>query len=323
MDFSQDEKDEFVVEGQELLDRAESHLLAIEQGGEFAQHYDEIFRALHSIKGAAGMMELEALKAHMHQLENDFTELKGRASVEKDQITYFLRGTDNARRLLRGEAPVAAPQAAAPPEQAGPAPSQPVSTISSPSPDGTPAVGRVVFVDDEPLIVEMVTRILEEAGFKTSSTANPLEVEQLIESTSPDVVLADVMMPQMNGLQLVETLRQRWPFLPVVFLSGHVDKEVLLEAMRNGVYGIIEKPFEQHNLIETITNASQRYRLEKLLDGSVNLLMYQFSDLDRFLESQGKEDERTLIRREIEALLQQRKLLRDLNTKGPRYVRPQ
>ena len=76
MQFSELDIKEFIMESTELLDAAEKSLLAIDQGAPFKDHYDAIFRAFHSIKGAAGMMEMTAVQSHLHQMESRFLDQK-------------------------------------------------------------------------------------------------------------------------------------------------------------------------------------------------------------------------------------------------------
>jgi len=102
-----DELDEFKIEILETLDRAEQALLAFDQlpddqsAGEL---YDEVFRAYHNIKGAAGMLEWNELQHHVHQLENVLMQTKATSSIPKKNIGWFLKGNDVTRYILAGEA---------------------------------------------------------------------------------------------------------------------------------------------------------------------------------------------------------------------------
>ena len=93
MKFSEEEIREFTAEAEDLLQAAEEALLALDKGAPLSSHYDAIFRAFHSIKGAAGMMELNELQTHMHHLENIFTGFKGAELLPKEAADLFLRGS--------------------------------------------------------------------------------------------------------------------------------------------------------------------------------------------------------------------------------------
>ncbi|MBY0515779.1 MAG: chemotaxis protein CheW [Bacteriovoracaceae bacterium] len=103
MEFSDADFQEFKQEAFDLLDDAEKSLLAMSKGESLKKHFDPIFRAFHSVKGAAGMMSLDVLQAHMHELESFFTTVKDENSLPADVIDRLLQGCDGARRILNGE----------------------------------------------------------------------------------------------------------------------------------------------------------------------------------------------------------------------------
>ncbi|MES2528920.1 MAG: chemotaxis protein CheW [Bdellovibrionota bacterium] len=100
------EFDEFKCEIFETLDRAETALLQFDQiaaGESSPSLYDEVFRAYHNIKGAAGMMEWAELQHHVHQLENVLMQSKANSSIPKHLISWFLRGNDVTRSIMNNE----------------------------------------------------------------------------------------------------------------------------------------------------------------------------------------------------------------------------
>lgn len=103
MSFTPEEIEEFKVEALELLEVAEKSLLGLDQGAEFRPAFDAIFRCFHNLKGASGMMQLEALQKHTHELENILMGFKDASAIPKPHINLFLRGVDAARSLLAGK----------------------------------------------------------------------------------------------------------------------------------------------------------------------------------------------------------------------------
>ncbi len=100
------ELEEFKTEMLEMLERAEHALLELDQLEENTpsfEHYDEVFRAFHNIKGAAGMMEWEELQHHIHKLENTLMQCKSTAIIPKPLISWFLKGIDATRNIIAGE----------------------------------------------------------------------------------------------------------------------------------------------------------------------------------------------------------------------------
>jgi two-component system, chemotaxis family, sensor kinase CheA len=101
------EIDEFKTEVFELLDQAEKALLGFDQypdGHSSQQFYDEVFRAYHNIKGAAGMMDMTNLQHHVHQLESILMQTKESSTIPKKWIGWFLKGNDVARAIMNNEA---------------------------------------------------------------------------------------------------------------------------------------------------------------------------------------------------------------------------
>jgi len=165
-------------------------------------------------------------------------------------------------------------------------------------------------VDDEKDILDYVTEVLHLAKIQVKAFLQPEELLAEVKKQTPDVVLTDMMMPKMNGMEMLREIRKIDMELPLIFVSAHLSKKVLLDAIQNGVFAAIEKPFQDSVLISQCLAAGRQYQLSRLLTRSVKLLMYQFSDLDDFLASQGKNEIRANIKSEIENLLELRKRLK-------------
>ena len=97
---SEQDFEEFRCEALELLEIAEKSLLEIDSGADFKVTFDSVFRCFHNLKGASGMMELTALQAHTHELENTLLKFKEGTCIPKEYVTHFLSGLDRARELL-------------------------------------------------------------------------------------------------------------------------------------------------------------------------------------------------------------------------------
>lgn len=100
--LNEDDLKEFRQEGGELLAAAEKALLSLEDGAHFKTQYNAIFRAFHNLKGAAGMLELHELEAHTHVLETQLVALTEAHHLTPDQIDFFLKGIDAAKKMLWG-----------------------------------------------------------------------------------------------------------------------------------------------------------------------------------------------------------------------------
>jgi len=327
MAFSDVEIQEFKTEAEELLDSAEDSLLSVDRGAKLESHYDAIFRVFHSLKGAASMMELQDLQSHMHQLENIFTQFKSKSKVEKFEMDFFLRGVDAARKILQGQKiSFDYDLVKSTPTPATPKPEQnekiaPNSTPHIEINDTKKLRGTVMLIDDEPELVTIIENYLKNEGFSVLPFTNPELALAEFKRKCPDVIISDICMPQIDGIELLKSIRQHSNEVPVLFISGFINKDYLLKAIELGVYTVFEKPLNLLYLLEATINASHKHQLTKLLNSSINLIMYQYSDLDAYLANNGKDDVRKVIRNEISTLVSQRNLLRSINkAKGSENV---
>lgn len=309
MSFSDEELLVFNIEALELLDCAEKCLLQLDKGESLHNHYNSIFRAFHSIKGAAGMMDMIALQSHMHQLESIFTQQQGQEFLSKEFTDLFLRGVDATKAILRGQKINFDYQVIAnSPLLTKPSSPENIATVTQ---LGTkPAIGKILVVDDEPEIVDLLTKILRLQNITAKGVARSEEVMGALATFKPDALFTDISMPGDNGIDILKALNKSHPDIPVVFISGYVNKDILLQAIELGVFGVIEKPFDIVKVSACAITAIEKHRLTKMLNSSINLLMYQFADLSDFLKSQGRDDIHKIISDEISALLEQRRIFR-------------
>jgi len=95
--------DDFMAEASQLLEEAEESLLGIEKNEDIEENFNKVYRAFHSLKGAAGMMGLTDVQSHMHHLEDQFDRLRGKEEEIPSKIDFFLRGIDSGRSIMEGE----------------------------------------------------------------------------------------------------------------------------------------------------------------------------------------------------------------------------
>jgi DNA-binding NtrC family response regulator len=122
---------------------------------------------------------------------------------------------------------------------------------------------RVLVVDDEEPMRHMLELLLRRAGYEVRSAASGLAALEIADAEPIDVVLSDVRMPGLDGLALVEQLRDEHPEITVVMMSAFGTVELALEAMQRGAYDYISKPFKQDEVILTLRKAEERLRLRR------------------------------------------------------------
>jgi two-component system, NtrC family, C4-dicarboxylate transport response regulator DctD len=121
--------------------------------------------------------------------------------------------------------------------------------------------GHVLFVDDEASMREAVTQWLELAGFELIVQDNATSALGKLSADFPGVLVTDLKMEGIDGLELLRRSRELDPELPVVVITGHGDVEIAVEAMRLGAYDFIEKPFAPERFLEIVRHAGEKRRL--------------------------------------------------------------
>ena len=125
----------------------------------------------------------------------------------------------------------------------------------------------ILLVDDELTYLELLKSILLQEGYTNVITeSNPLNVPNILRTQKIDLILLDIYMPQMNGLQLLEQITPEYPNIPVIIVTAIDDKEIALEAIKFGAYEFIIKPPDTDRLLLTIRRAIGYKLLEKERD---------------------------------------------------------
>src|SRR6266852_4282722 len=120
---------------------------------------------------------------------------------------------------------------------------------------------NILVVDDEEAIREVVSTMLESKGYHCTAVSNGRAAQDQVKRTTPDLVLSDMIMPEMDGIKLLEWLRQYDPEVPVIMVTAIHDISTALEAIRRGAYDYILKPFEKDQLFLGVGRALQHRRL--------------------------------------------------------------
>jgi len=120
---------------------------------------------------------------------------------------------------------------------------------------------RILVVDDEAAIRDSLKMTLEYEGYEFLGAATGQEALALIEREGPDLVLLDVKMPGMDGLEVLDRVRAMNDALPVVVVSGHGTISTAVEATKKGAFDFIEKPFASDRVLVSLRNALDQRRL--------------------------------------------------------------
>jgi len=122
---------------------------------------------------------------------------------------------------------------------------------------------NILVVDDDPDIREVLKDRLESLGYNVFSGASGVEALELLEKQNPQIVLLDIEMPEMSGLEALKEIRKRQIDITVVMITAHGTIERAVEAIRQGAYDFIPKPFEPDHIALIVQRALERERLKR------------------------------------------------------------
>ncbi len=121
----------------------------------------------------------------------------------------------------------------------------------------------ICIVDDEPAILNTLSSILEDEGYQVVVAKSGVEGLKVVRSESPDLVILDIWMPEMDGLETLKRLRAQFPALLVVMMSGHGSIETAVKATKLGAYDYLEKPLDLEKVTILVRNALHQRKLEE------------------------------------------------------------
>jgi CheY-like chemotaxis protein len=131
----------------------------------------------------------------------------------------------------------------------------------------TPPRARILVVDDERFFREAIRETLEGAGYAVATATNGFEALELAPDPEVAVVVLDIQMPGMNGIEVLRRLREARPSLRVLILSAHTDQEVVLEALRLGACDYLAKPLHDEELVLAVRRALETFAFAAAWDG--------------------------------------------------------
>ncbi|MEJ2655917.1 MAG: sigma-54 dependent transcriptional regulator [Desulfobacterales bacterium] len=121
----------------------------------------------------------------------------------------------------------------------------------------------ILIVDDEPSILKSLSGLLSDEGFGVITAANGYEALKIIDAESPDLILLDIWMPGIDGIETLKEIKKVNPHIQVIIISGHGSIETAVKATKLGAFDLIEKPLSIDKVIVAINNALNFRRLEE------------------------------------------------------------
>jgi DNA-binding NtrC family response regulator len=115
---------------------------------------------------------------------------------------------------------------------------------------------RILVVDDEPNMLKLLKTILmDRTGYEVDTTNNSLEVSRLLEEKPYDLLITDLKMPVIDGIDLISITKKINPGMPIIIISAYGTMETAQEAVQQGAYDFITKPFRKETILILIKRA--------------------------------------------------------------------
>ena len=125
---------------------------------------------------------------------------------------------------------------------------------------------QLLAVDDEPNMLRLLKTILmDKTGYEVTTTNNPLEVSKMLQEKHFDLVVTDLKMPLVDGMDLIDIIKKIDPQIPIIIITAYGTMETAEEAVQKGAYDFITKPFRKETILITIKRALEWKKMQKEL----------------------------------------------------------
>jgi len=119
----------------------------------------------------------------------------------------------------------------------------------------------LLLVDDEQAFIEILAQRLRRRGFDVACTnSGQGALNRLGENDGMDVIILDLKMPGLNGIETIHRIKNKWPLIEVILLTGHATVQSAVDAIKHGAFDYLMKPYELDELVEKIKAAINRKR---------------------------------------------------------------
>ncbi len=132
--------------------------------------------------------------------------------------------------------------------------------------------GSILVVDDDPGVLDATSMMLGEFGYKVFSSSSALEAIDAIQSDHIDVVVTDIVMPELSGINLLEKVHRIDSKIPVILMTAYADMEKVIEALKKGAFDFIIKPFSIELLTHSVEKAVNFNRMSQMENEYKHLL---------------------------------------------------
>ncbi len=172
---------------------------------------------------------------------------------------------------------------------------------------------HIFFVDDEPAVCRSVSQTLHRSGYKVSCFADADHCLQRLQTQSCDLLITDVKMPGIDGIELVRRAKCIAPWLPILVITGFGDIPMAVRAVKAGAMEFIEKPLQKQSFLEAVQTALKQQDLSNLLKGK-SLTEKEVAVLRLILQGNSNKEIAQILHRSIRTIEDHRRhIMRKLN----------
>jgi CheY-like chemotaxis protein/HPt (histidine-containing phosphotransfer) domain-containing protein len=322
MDYESQILQEYFLEAREIISECEQAFLQLESRPHDHPLIDTIFRLIHTLKGSAFTVGLEAFGRFAHRFEHLLDLIRQeKISVSPDIISLALQIIDthktwlealkqDQRHLVDTSHLTNRLDALIKPfENSQAKPVLPAfgffeEEIAAPKPQPSGPSFRILLVDDSKDQLELYQEMLEGWDCDTHIALNGSEALNILRQHSMDVILTDLEMPGMNGLELIQRIRAAEITTPIIFVSGHAGRRDMIAMVNTRANGFLEKPVAEEALRVQIRAALKEKYLQDVVAQLTQLNFIAFLTSSQLARLQGDNARRLELEKRLAAVFE-------------------
>lgn len=292
-DFEHKLRLDYLQEAKELLADAEACFLKLEHDNKNSELIDRIFRMIHTVKGSGSIVGFNNFTRFAHQFENLLALIRtGKLTIDAAIMDLMLEANDRLKDWL-GElekdhsfeldaadtiAKLAAYTANGEPQAKTPVHNVPAFGFFDELPEASAHAGQpmILLVDDEPDILDLYEGFLEGMPVQTVKALEGAEALAIINSQLPAIIVLDLKMPKMNGMEFFVQARKKLADVPVIFVSGYSDRADIINMLNQGAFAFLNKPVNREVFLAEVRHAlrERAMRLQLLKLTQLNFMAF-------------------------------------------------
>ncbi len=264
---------DYLQEAKELLGDAESCFLLLEKDHGNRELIDRIFRMIHTIKGSGSIVGFDSFTRFAHQFESLLTLIRaGTLAIDSAIMDLMFESNDKLKDWVRElehdytyeldttatVAKLSVYVSGMPPKKensSAPAfgffDDEPAAAAEVPKQDTLPCV---LLVDDEVDILDLYEMYLEGMPVRTARSLDGQEAVAVLDRIVVDMIVLDLKMPNMNGMELLSYVRKKFPDIPVIFVSGYSERNDIVNMLNMGAFAFLAKPISREQFLNEVRN---------------------------------------------------------------------